>query len=806
MAVLPYFKITQAGLDAINGVPGGPELKIGAFRIGSAHGYEPDVTDTALRGIVLYEGTPVAMNRLPLGMLDIIVQLPAEVGPFNFGEVGLYLTDGTLFALAAYQNLQEKHNQLVNGIGNIWVIHCLLEFTAVPITFSLENKSGLLMMEVEHTGQVTGPILMLNNPNNMIIHEETHNSSMIVVLRDNDYRWFPSGYEIYAEVTISASDPFSVSAAIFTTITSYNPRSFLVQDPYGNLRVIDSISGSTATYTYEGRTLDPGDKILIYSPLSNVNVAPPSASWLHVVNYNGFDGNVTADLITGELNMVLETTVTTGALLKADNGAMVPAVPGVDYMSPVGGIGTVTEVSIKSDNGFAGTVADPNTTPEITLETTVADNSILKASNGALVPAIPGVDYAVTASNVTTFSGDAAWNDYTSSRAIGTDFQNNSDFAIQVTPTIESGTDPISCTFRVGFHNVMTIAGTFPNQTWAPFGTVTVPPYASFSVQDNLNNVDLVTWFEFADPADLTYDSFWHRTPDRFVGVQYTNLMMHPLMVSAVIKADGPNNVTELDVLVDSVSIGSGYSYNADHATHQYLPVLFIVPAGETYEIDNNGSGDFSIVSWSERQLAKTTYTPSLPVDKSATRLLNTTYTNSTGQVQMVYLSVEVAQDNLTGNVPLTFSVDGDDVLSFVAFDDDYAHAAVFNMCVPVPAGSTYEATGTGTTVLRWAEQQLSDLAATTYSDETANRYCNQYYFNNSSHDLYLAISVQDTTGYHLRINNSTTQALEWEYGADTVDYIQPLTAIVPPSATYMLVGPANDPVLGWFELSLEGV
>ncbi len=54
--------------------------------------------------------------------------------------------------------------------------------------------------------------------------------------------------------------------------------------------------------------------------------------------------------------------------------------------------GTVTTASVASANGFSGTVANPTTTPALTLSTTAS--GILKGSAGSLVAATSGTDYA----------------------------------------------------------------------------------------------------------------------------------------------------------------------------------------------------------------------------------------------------------------------------------------------------------------------------------------------------------------------------------------------------------------------------
>jgi hypothetical protein len=64
-----------------------------------------------------------------------------------------------------------------------------------------------------------------------------------------------------------------------------------------------------------------------------------------------------------------------------------------------GGAGTVTAVSIGSANGFSGTVANPNTTPAITLSTSVT--GILKGNGTAMSAAVAGTDFMAPSDFVT---------------------------------------------------------------------------------------------------------------------------------------------------------------------------------------------------------------------------------------------------------------------------------------------------------------------------------------------------------------------------------------------------------------------
>lgn len=71
-----------------------------------------------------------------------------------------------------------------------------------------------------------------------------------------------------------------------------------------------------------------------------------------------------------------------------------------------GNSGSVTNVSVVSANGFAGTVATSTTTPAITLTTTIT--GIIKGNGTAISAAVAGTDYQIPISLTTTGSSGAA--------------------------------------------------------------------------------------------------------------------------------------------------------------------------------------------------------------------------------------------------------------------------------------------------------------------------------------------------------------------------------------------------------------
>ena len=77
--------------------------------------------------------------------------------------------------------------------------------------------------------------------------------------------------------------------------------------------------------------------------------------------------------------------------------------------------GSVTSVSITSANGFAGTVATANTTPAITLTTSIT--GVLKGDGTAISAGTAGTDY-VAPGTATTFTATQTFSGSSSAKAI----------------------------------------------------------------------------------------------------------------------------------------------------------------------------------------------------------------------------------------------------------------------------------------------------------------------------------------------------------------------------------------------------
>lgn len=232
------FVITTAGLAAASSAGA---VVITKFQLGSGYGYTPASSDTALHGtIVLPNAVPSADNRVSDDTRDIVCVLPAVAGPFQYGEIGLYLADGTLFALAAYSALQTKVTSSVNGVANALTFHCLLRFGTNPALIEVNPATPGVAATVADTSYVTGPALMSGMPNALLVNETVYGGSNLFLTKATAAKWAVQNFSPLASGSLIslASGNTDVSSSAFFGLTVGSPAgTYVIQDSLGNVRL-----------------------------------------------------------------------------------------------------------------------------------------------------------------------------------------------------------------------------------------------------------------------------------------------------------------------------------------------------------------------------------------------------------------------------------------------------------------------------------------------------------------------------------------------------------------------------------------
>jgi Phage tail-collar fibre protein len=255
------FIITDAGLAAATVAdPSGPYVHITSFKVGSAYNYTPTRSQTALSGTVLYTGTVSSYAIVGPDLLSITLLMDSDVGSFQFGEVGIFLGDGTLFATCAFDHLQDKIRAVGVTAGNIWRIKSLLKLAQAPAIVQIDLVIAQSILEVATWPLLEIPVDQLNDANIAIVHHNNQYNEPVLVIRDTDTEWGLIGYsrmlnvlttDIGASVTTTTfTHPFI--ARLNLEVPSDSSR-YLVKFPDGQIRAIidkptvDSIEWYPAT-------------------------------------------------------------------------------------------------------------------------------------------------------------------------------------------------------------------------------------------------------------------------------------------------------------------------------------------------------------------------------------------------------------------------------------------------------------------------------------------------------------------------------------------------------------------------------
>ncbi len=138
--------LTSAGQAAQAASPNVP-LNLISYKLGSTSGYLPSATDTGIRGLLVHQGTASSPLVVESNLTRYSILLDASVGPFEFGEVGLYLPGDILFAIGSFSTTQFK-KPVISDNENVYRIDCFV--SAVGTNYAVfseatNSKDGLAL-------------------------------------------------------------------------------------------------------------------------------------------------------------------------------------------------------------------------------------------------------------------------------------------------------------------------------------------------------------------------------------------------------------------------------------------------------------------------------------------------------------------------------------------------------------------------------------------------------------------------------------------------------------------------------------
>jgi len=257
-------------------------------------------------------------------------------------------------------------------------------------------------------------------------------------------------------------------------------------DGSGNL-----ITAGTATFTPSAQLTYAGHEIVIEAPvtvafngtrspsvslLATDNASLLPSGWTWGVTFSGVPGNPApfsfflpatggASQDLSSLSPVSSGTTFQGYLPLPSGtpiSGQVPVATGSGEGSAwttLAGSGTVTSVSVASANGFAGTVANPSTTPAISVQTSVT--GLLKGNGTGVSAASAGSDYLAPAGNGSALTGITA-------AQVGADASGAAAAAAAASLPLAGGT--MSGAIAMGAHKITGLTNGSSAQDAAAFG------------------------------------------------------------------------------------------------------------------------------------------------------------------------------------------------------------------------------------------------------------------------------------------------------------------------------------------------
>jgi hypothetical protein len=238
------FTITNAGIQAAAvAQAGGPVINLTQFKIGSGYGYMPAVTDTALHGSLLYTGSFSNYAVNASNEVQYTCTMNESVGNFNFGEVGLYLSNGVLFALGAVSSPVTKTATTGSAAGNYIDLYAklLLSNLAASITFPITNVALAKFLTVAGIHMLNRPIAADSNA--YITGSFDDGNNIVMAYRATDYKWnFPTHqFPVVSNGSITGTS--TINSAVSTNIGS------LISGVVAGMYIIQFTSGVLAGFS-----------------------------------------------------------------------------------------------------------------------------------------------------------------------------------------------------------------------------------------------------------------------------------------------------------------------------------------------------------------------------------------------------------------------------------------------------------------------------------------------------------------------------------------------------------------------------
>jgi hypothetical protein len=280
-------QLTNAGAALLNANTG--PITLTAFKLGSAFGYIPEPTDTNIHGSLIYSGVPSSPIAANANIVKYSAYLDYNLGPFTFGELGLFTSTGVLFALATGSEAIQKIQLTSGDPGNSIRIDVYLSMVNQNYEMWLDMAESNNEFRLAVLGSVDQlPPPQSATPNAYIISGASSSQSSFMAYTDRLGLWNFDAYAYanQATATIVGFDFQSVTIALSDYVPGMTPAylgaiilEFVTGALYGICRYVQTavISGGLVTLGFDNvLSMTPivGDKFTVFGRQSLSTTIP----------------------------------------------------------------------------------------------------------------------------------------------------------------------------------------------------------------------------------------------------------------------------------------------------------------------------------------------------------------------------------------------------------------------------------------------------------------------------------------------------------------------------------------------------
>jgi hypothetical protein len=285
------FQLTDYAVALLNANTG--PITLNTYTLGSAYNYIPAPGDTDIHGSLVFNGTPSVPVAVNANIIKYSIYLDYNVGPFSFGEIGLYVGNN-LFALGAASELINKI-QVGQTLGNSIRIDIYLSMvgTNYQMWFDLAESNNEFRVAIINSPDQL-PQSADATPNVYIVEGADSSQSATLAYTDRIGLWNFDAYQFIpvASATILGFDSKSVTIALTDYKSAMTPTyfgevllEFITGELYSACRYVKTVvaTGTTATLGFQtalAKTPIVGDRFAIFqrNASTTTNIEFPIAS------------------------------------------------------------------------------------------------------------------------------------------------------------------------------------------------------------------------------------------------------------------------------------------------------------------------------------------------------------------------------------------------------------------------------------------------------------------------------------------------------------------------------------------------